>query len=87
MITTLTILSLDQGKLYCPEPMPIEEMDLDAIADRHISRMGAHSSTISLCKPSTSVFRVGLEKASTISIPCQPSCEDADVGDLDPCLG
>lgn len=40
MITTLTILSLDQGKIYRPEPVPVEDIDLDAIAARHISKVG-----------------------------------------------
>lgn len=32
-------------------------------------------------------LRVGLEKPSTILIPCEPSGYQANVGDHDPCLG
>lgn len=32
-------------------------------------------------------LRVGLEKRSTISIPCEPSGDEANVGDHDPRLG
>jgi hypothetical protein len=43
MITTLTILSLDQGKIYRPDPVAADDVDLDAIAARHISRIGTPS--------------------------------------------
>jgi len=35
----------------------------------------------------TKALRVGLEKVSTILVPCEPSGDQADVGDHDPCLG
>ena len=34
----------------------------------------------------TKALRVGLEKVSTILVPCEPSGDQADVGDHDPCL-
>jgi len=33
------------------------------------------------------MLRVGLEKSSMVAIPCEPSGDEADMGDHDPCLG